>query len=288
LKEIGALLRETREQKGISLDEVSRETKIQEKYLKSLEEGDFTPFAGKVYVKGALKNYAEAIGMEAQEIAELFEEANKQYEMIDDEKKEKSVLSEEGKPRFVSKERKPFPMAAFVWVLLLGLIVAGGFWYHHQQSSRPETAIPYNNEIIEDNEENEERTGEDLDIVDENNLENEDYDNETEENDIYTEPQKELTLISQDGGEHIYSLQGVEEKKIEFEFSSRCWVQVFQDDQKIEEKNFGPGETLSIGDGSKTRIRLGYPAGARITVNGMEVESIKDLGSPVYVVLETN
>lgn len=285
MKEIGALLRETREQKGISLDEVSRETKIQEKYLKSLEEGDFTPFAGKVYVKGALKNYAEAIGMEAQEIADLFEEANKQHEVIEEEKKEKSVLSEKGKPRFVSKEKKPFPMAAFVWVLLLGLIVAGGLWYHFQQSSKPETAIPYNNEIIEDNEE---ENDEDPGIVDENNLENEAYNNETEENDIYMEPQEELTLISQEGGEHIYSLQGVEEKKIEFVFSARCWVQVFQDDQKIEEQNFGPGETLNIGDGSKTRIRLGYPAGVRITVNGMDVESIKDLGSPVYVVIETN
>ena len=280
MKELGNLLRDAREQKGISLEEISKHTKIQEKYLKSMEDGDFTPFAGQVYVKGALKNYAEAIGLDVGEVVKIYDESIKQTEMIAD-KKERRIRVEENKPRYTSKEKKPFPMAAFVWVFLLALIVSGSLWYRHQQASDPERAVPYNNDFIGNG--NDEYPG-----IDENNgRENEnDFFPSEPDTELEQEHSKALILVSQDGQEHIYSLKNVTQKEIRIEFTSRCWVQVMQDNQKLQEKNFNPGEVINIGDGEKTRIRLGYPAGARILVNELEVESINDIHSPVYVVIQ--
>ncbi len=277
MKEIGQLLREARKQKGISLEEVSETTKIQQRYLKSLEEGDFTPFAGKVYARGALKNYAEAIGMDPQEVIHLYHEAMKQVEVVSDKKKQPGAAAEEAKPRFVSKEKKPFPMVAFVWLLLLFFIAAGSIWYLYQQDADPDRAVPYNNEFIS-NDDPEFPADPDRNAVGDPN---------EEENGrpAVEPPAEELVLVSRNGGEHVYTLRHAEEKEIRFEFTSRCWVQVIQDGRNVQEKNFNPGETFRLGDGEETRIRLGFPSGARIFVNEMEVDSIRNLASPVYVVV---
>ncbi len=277
MKEIGNLLREAREQKGISLEEVSEKTKIQERYLGSLEEGDFSPFAGKVYVRGALKNYAEAIGMDPQEVLHLYHEVEKQAQVVGDGKKQPVAAAEEAKPRFISKEKKPFPMVAFVWLLLLGIIAAGSIWYLYQDDADPDRALPYNNEFVGEDEPDPPEDPDRNAIGDPNEDEN--------ERPAVEPPAEELILVSRNGGEHAYALQHADEKEIRFEFTARCWVQVIQDGRNVQEKNFNPGETFRLGDGEETRIRLGYPAGARIFVNGMEVESTRDLASPVYVVV---
>ncbi len=277
MKEIGQLLREAREQKGISLEEVSETTKIQPRYLKSLEEGDFTPFAGKVYARGALKNYAEAIGMDPQEVIHLYHEAMKQVEVVNDKKKQPGAGAEEAKPRFVSKEKKPFPMVAFSWLLLLFFIAAGSIWYLYQQDADPDRAVPYNNEFI-GNDDPEPPADPDRNAIGDPNEE------ENGRPDVEP-PAEELVLVSRNDGEHLYTLLHAEEKEIRFEFTARCWVQVIQDGRNVQEKNFNPGETFRLGDGEETRIRLGFPSGARIFVNGMEVDSIRNLASPVYVVV---
>lgn len=277
MKEIGQLLREAREQKGISLEEVSETTKIQPRYLKSLEEGDFTPFAGKVYARGALKNYAEAIGMDPREVIHLYHEGMKQVEVVRDKKKQPAAADEEAKPRFVSKEKKPFPMVAFGWLMLLFLIAAGSIWYLYQQDADPNRAVPYNNEFIGNDE---------LETPGDPNRHAIGDPNENDHDPPDVDPSAaELVLVSQNGGEHVYMLRHAEEKEIRFEFTARCWVQVIQDGRNVQEKNFNPGETFRLGGGEKTRIRLGFPSGARITVNGMEVESTRNLASPVYVVV---
>ena len=73
MQEIGNLLKKERQEKGISLEEISRKTKIQVRYLQALEDGDFSRFAGKVYIKGALRNYAESVGINATELISYYE-----------------------------------------------------------------------------------------------------------------------------------------------------------------------------------------------------------------------
>ena len=84
MKEIGNLLRQAREEKGKSLDEISRETKIQKRYLSLLEEGDFSSFSGEVYLKGALRNFAEAVCLNSSEIILLYDQAIKANKTIEE------------------------------------------------------------------------------------------------------------------------------------------------------------------------------------------------------------
>lgn len=74
MNEIGAILKATREAKGLSLEEVRMVTKIRTQQLKMLEEGEFDRLPGEVYVKGFLVNYAKALDLDGEEILQKYYE----------------------------------------------------------------------------------------------------------------------------------------------------------------------------------------------------------------------
>jgi cytoskeletal protein RodZ len=72
LKEIGEYLHRVREEKHISLKEVQEATKISMRYLEAIDRGDFDGIPGEVYRKGFLVNFANAIGLNGQEILQRY------------------------------------------------------------------------------------------------------------------------------------------------------------------------------------------------------------------------
>ncbi|MDD3653503.1 MAG: DUF4115 domain-containing protein [Desulfotomaculaceae bacterium] len=70
--DIGRKLKEARENRGITLEDVERETKIRRKYLHALEEEQFQILPGSVYAKAFLKTYASFLRLDASEIVEVY------------------------------------------------------------------------------------------------------------------------------------------------------------------------------------------------------------------------
>jgi hypothetical protein len=64
--EIGNSLREARLRQQLDFPELEQQTKIRAKYLKALEDEDFDVLPAPTYVKGFLRNYADALGLEGQ------------------------------------------------------------------------------------------------------------------------------------------------------------------------------------------------------------------------------
>jgi len=73
--EIGSLLRQAREQRGLSLTDAEEQTKIRRKYLEALENENFSILPGQVYVRGFLKTYARFLGIAAEDILARYDEA---------------------------------------------------------------------------------------------------------------------------------------------------------------------------------------------------------------------
>lgn len=69
---IGERLRNEREKKKISLENISQHTKIVTRYLKALEDEDFTVFPAEVYLRGCLRNYAQYLGLDAEELLRIY------------------------------------------------------------------------------------------------------------------------------------------------------------------------------------------------------------------------
>src|SRR5215831_5841677 len=63
--EIGNSLREARLRQQLDFAELEQQTKIRSKYLQALEDEQFDVLPAPTYVKGFLRNYADALGLEA-------------------------------------------------------------------------------------------------------------------------------------------------------------------------------------------------------------------------------
>lgn len=65
---VSQILRQTREAKGISLDEVAQRTYIKLPYLVALEEGDVSKLPAPVYIHGYIRQYAKLMGLNGSEL----------------------------------------------------------------------------------------------------------------------------------------------------------------------------------------------------------------------------
>ena len=67
MSSLGTYLRELRERRGISLDEISRTTRVGRSYLEALEAGNFAQLPAPVFTRGFVLAYCQALGVPAEE-----------------------------------------------------------------------------------------------------------------------------------------------------------------------------------------------------------------------------
>jgi cytoskeleton protein RodZ len=72
MNQLGERLREARESQGISISQAAVETRILQRYLVALEDGDYQHLPGDVYARGFIRNYAEYLSLPAEELIELY------------------------------------------------------------------------------------------------------------------------------------------------------------------------------------------------------------------------
>jgi hypothetical protein len=74
LTQLGQYLKNIREERNISIEEIHKETKIRKRYLTAIEEGNFSAIpGGDVYVRGFLRNYSISVGIQASAVIELYD-----------------------------------------------------------------------------------------------------------------------------------------------------------------------------------------------------------------------
>ncbi|GAY73758.1 helix-turn-helix domain-containing protein [Lentilactobacillus kosonis] len=69
---IGQKLHDARVAKGYTLDDLQKNTKIQKRYLMAIEENDFDALPGDFYVRAFVKQYADSVGLNGQELLNEF------------------------------------------------------------------------------------------------------------------------------------------------------------------------------------------------------------------------
>jgi cytoskeletal protein RodZ len=75
-EDFGSYLKHERELRGIALDEIARSTKISTRFLTALEENRFEDLPGEVFVKGFIRAYGQAIGLNADELLAAYHETS--------------------------------------------------------------------------------------------------------------------------------------------------------------------------------------------------------------------
>lgn len=114
---LGEELREARMALGVSLADMAQQIRIRRIYLQALEEGRLQDLPGQAYVVGFLRNYANALGLDTDEVLRRFRE-----------------VSEPGpKANLVFPEPVPSRGLPAGAVMLAGAVLAVGayvFWYN--------------------------------------------------------------------------------------------------------------------------------------------------------------
>jgi cytoskeletal protein RodZ len=124
---LGDSLRQQREKRGITLDQAAADTRIREKFLKALEDGDEQSLPGAVYTKGFLRNYAEYLGLNDEEsVAQL--------------PQDRGGAPKDAKRRFapmkpVGGRSLVFTPAVFLPVVVIGVIVLFLGYLYYQFTS---------------------------------------------------------------------------------------------------------------------------------------------------------
>ncbi|MBE9127355.1 MULTISPECIES: helix-turn-helix domain-containing protein [unclassified Coleofasciculus] len=72
LEELGARLRQRRNEKSIGIEEVAAKTRIQARLLKAIEEGKWDQLPEPIYIQGFIRRFAEALGLNGAEFASAF------------------------------------------------------------------------------------------------------------------------------------------------------------------------------------------------------------------------
>ena len=84
----GQILRSERERRGLSLERLCAETKVNSRHLAALEEGDYKDLPGGVFRRGIVRAYLHALGLEESEWMPRFQASHASYVQASGEKLE--------------------------------------------------------------------------------------------------------------------------------------------------------------------------------------------------------
>src|SRR5438034_4529940 len=73
MSSVGAYLRQLRETRGVSLEEIARVTRVGSSYLQALEGDDFAALPESVFTRGFVRAYCQALGEAPDEALGLYD-----------------------------------------------------------------------------------------------------------------------------------------------------------------------------------------------------------------------
>ena len=130
---IGDTLAEARRQAGLTVTQVSQQTRIRETIIRGIEQGDFSACGGDFYARGHIKSIARAVGLDPDQAVALFEATHGTPQAI-----RAAEVFEPSTP-IQLKERRRLNWSVAM-VAALAIII--GFVVYHAVSGPPHRATP--------------------------------------------------------------------------------------------------------------------------------------------------
>lgn len=249
---IGDLLRRERERQNLSIKDIEKATSIRALYIDAIEKGEYKTLPGEVYAKGFVRNYANYLKLNANEIVNAFnEEMHPQEELqelagsssAEEARQEQSAernREEYRGPKITSLESYPMEkkshgvrnalmVAAAVFVVAFAALIAFG---GDEEPSAPAPRAK----------------------------------TQTQQGQKQTEAAPKPTA------------DGVEMK---LSFTDRCWTEVVVDGKTEFEGTAEKGKVLTLKGKDKVRITAGNAGALNYSLNGKDMGAIGQKGEVV-------
>jgi cytoskeleton protein RodZ len=155
MSSVGAHLRELRTQRGISLEEISRSTRVLTQYLEALETDRYEALPAPVFTKGFIRAYCQALGVPPDESLAIYEGRPGGGTDVKPAAREPRPAQPAGVSEAAAKRREAAAsrtrgavLAGFVLLVVLGLaLFAVTLWLHPasapleaERADEPQTA----------------------------------------------------------------------------------------------------------------------------------------------------
>ncbi|MFG6148846.1 helix-turn-helix domain-containing protein [Halobacillus sp. B23F22_1] len=293
--EIGSRLKEAREEKGLTLEEVQRTTKIQKRYLQAIEKNEFDVLPGKFYTRAFIREYASAVGLDPEQVMEEHKSelpSNEEEQEITYSRVQKS--KSENRPIMGGGMSKAFPTILTV-VLIVGLLFVA--WYFILQVSNPNDSASDENSSEdqvnvsnptedEDESDNQDSTGNDSDSDEgegneEGSGESESDDGSNSQDDAEEEEEMDVSLEETGSGgfpEHIYEISNAGERELTIEFDGETYLEVSapKDGESLADaRNYSEDDedlNVDLNEFDEVYIKTGSAPGITVKVNDEEIE----------------
>ncbi|WP_419961681.1 helix-turn-helix domain-containing protein [Psychrobacillus sp. BM2] len=269
MTELGARLKEARVAKGYSIDDLQEITKIQKRYLAGIEEGNYATMPGAFYVRAFIKQYAEAVGLNGDELLETYK---LEIPSPSNEEITKSIPATPSRRtlggRSSSKLMEIFPMVMVV-VFVIAIIIM--FWFLYQnRADDPETEVA-NDELVQEPKPT---------FEDNENIQPDDKEEPVEEEAVEEvveepEPTQQLTFVEMQGVTSTYNLTNAESYLVKLVAANTTWLNIRdENDKTLVDQSIKAGETFEFDASalSRVRVRLGHAPGNTVTINDEVVE----------------
>jgi cytoskeletal protein RodZ len=282
VSELGQVLQRAREEKGITLDDIQRITKIQRRYLEAIERGHFHVLPGHFYARAFIKSYAEAVGLDPNHILSHFQSdlpAQPPQEQLERLRRRRAVAANSPlqSGRWVSKTLLVLFIALIIGVIYIAVVNSNGV------QTQP---IPGNNAAdvpqVVDQSPGTVTPATPLPATPPTGTTTPGSTIPPTGATVPTEPIAEqtpvLTLESQKGSQYTYALSGGEKITVKLKATNdRCWFGVAEARGKkyINEGTLEKGQEKVVELGQTAYVRLGKPSAVELTFNGAPVDTSK-------------
>jgi cytoskeletal protein RodZ len=294
VSDLGTRLKEARVAKGYSLEDLQEATKIQKRYLSSIEEGDFSAMPGSFYARAFIKRYAEAVDLNPDEVLEQHKDELPMA--AQEESRSKLVGPTPSRRRTMAKssssqlgEAMPKIIVGLFIIVILFIVF---FFYQNLPANAPdedlgsETGVPYEEGTTEDEAEGIAEEEEE-EAVEEEPVEEEAVEEEP------VEEQANLEEVGISGETTTFTWTGPENRELEIEASGASWVAATDENQQelmseARTMQADESETIDLAGVSQVRVRIGATQNITLTLNGEELEYTQDLTTQNIVIQFTD
>ena len=274
MTELGKRLIEAREEKGMSLEDLQTVTKIQKRYLLAIEQGNYDIIPGKFYVRAFIKQYAEAVGLNPEQ---LFEEFRKDVpSTYNDEVSDKlsNIKPQRELPKPASKVLELLPTI----LIIGGVLVVIAIIYVIVQAVNHDSGQK-NNQTAPQQSESKYEVSEDSSLAkDQKKKEkasSDDQEKSSKKDDSSKDSSKDDETISlkaanTEGSTTTYEASGTEEMELTISATKASWLRVRDESGKVlkmGELKDGESFKTDLSELSQVDIRLGNATGIDIKVN---------------------
>ncbi|WP_124057458.1 helix-turn-helix domain-containing protein [Vaginisenegalia massiliensis] len=278
--ELGTKLRNARVEKGYTLNTLQQMTKIQKKYLMAIEEGQYNEMPGTFYVRAFVKQYADMVGLNGDELLEEYKEellvsqqdVEAELDIPDDElpsrlSQRRNSSNDQSTLEMLMAYLPLIGLIAIIVMIILALILA-----INKIGTIEENPTPVNNTdstvvttLTPDGKpKNKAKDAEGSDAT-----------ADLGPNDIKV-GSKKLTNVSVEGGETIYQVNpSFDGYEFEVKGLGTDWVGYSENDVMLKDQVLKEGESLkytATPQANSVLIQFGYPQGVEVYVNGTKIE----------------